>query len=174
VTCVTRYADVHSATLRSSGAAEVIQADLAHGDSVSLLSSCLRAQRYDAVVHLAGGSPEMGCSCAEPELAQHLLAALASADGGNSSSSPLVIYVSALGVDSTADCLPGQSVEVLRPWLTQKERAETILRLTTTPVISSSSALDRSQTRRHQKRVFSPSPTMQQLQRCTAPSAAVI
>jgi hypothetical protein len=75
----------------------------------------------------------MGCSCAEPELAQHLLAALASADGGASSSSPLIIYVSALGVDSTADCLPGQSVEVLRPWLTQKERAETILRLTSTP-----------------------------------------
>jgi hypothetical protein len=89
----------------------------------------------------------MGCSCAEPELAQHLLAALASADGTASrvvtalasadgtasSSSPLVIYVSALGVDSTADCLPGQSVEVLRPWLTQKERAETILRLTSTP-----------------------------------------
>ena len=126
-TCLTREPDTHTSRLTASGAAALLAVDLAHADSVAVLTSHLKQHQrpYDVVIHAAGGAPDTGCACSEAAMTRHLLAALAAVP---STSSALLVYVSALGVGSTADCLPGQSVDVLLPWLSQKEASEDAIR----------------------------------------------
>ena len=121
-TCLSREPGLHSARL---GAATPLAVDLADSSAVSVLTSHLAEQQrpYDVVIHAAGGAPDTGCACAEAAMTRHLLAGLAAAPP-----STLLVYVSALGVGSTADCLPGQSVDVLLPWLSQKEASEETIR----------------------------------------------
>ena len=121
-TCLSRQPGLHSARL---GAASHLAVDLADSSAVSALNSHLAEQErpYDVVIHAAGGAPDTGCACGEAAMTRHLLAGLAA-----SPPTALLVYVSALGVGSTADCLPGQSVDVLLPWLSQKEASEDAIR----------------------------------------------
>jgi hypothetical protein len=121
-TCLSREPALHAARL---GDAPPLAVDLADSSSVSVLARHLAEQQrpYDVVIHAAGGAPDTGCACAEAAMTRHLLASLAGAPP-----STLLVYVSALGVGSTADCLPGQSVDVLLPWLSQKESSEEAIR----------------------------------------------